>query len=302
MYKSGWRQRSLIERVRWLRFFLPPMLVVVVIAYQLGVTQTLEANFGHVVHYGMEIIFYSLTGPMVTWLMLVWVERRLTHQVLLEKQVQALEHEKAAVLNEERVRIARDLHDGVAQTLYFLALKTDVLRQQLAGDESTVSELREMGQTTRHIIRDVRRTIFAIQPLDWSEIGFLPGLEQFIRQFAEQNSWQAIIHLDQSHLIPTRLEPTIFRFVQESLNNVAKHAEATEITVSIVPSQKDQITLTVQDNGRGFDVENTNGAGLGLQQMSARVTTVDGRFDIASTPVSGTIVTAVLPTNGVHHD
>lgn len=298
MKPINWHKLSLTDRIRWLRFVLPPLLIVIVIVYQLGVAQTLETNYGHPVHYGVEITFYSLTGPLVTWLMLIWVERKLAQQERLERQVQAAEHEKAAVLAEERARMARDLHDGVAQTLYFLALKTDVLRQQLAGNETAVGELRQMGQTTRQIIRDVRRTIFALRPLDWSQTGFLPGLEAFILGFAEQTGWQTAVHLDKSLSIPSQVKPIIFRLVQESLNNVAKHADATEVNVSLVADEPDRLILTIQDNGRGFDHTGANGSGFGLQQMETRVTAVGGAFRIASEPASGTSVTAVLPANG----
>ena len=77
MRKFAWQQMRLIDRVRWLRYILPPLLVFVVVFYQLGIAQALENNFGHTVHHGVEVAFYSLTGPVVTWLMLVWMERKL---------------------------------------------------------------------------------------------------------------------------------------------------------------------------------------------------------------------------------
>lgn len=293
---QNWYGLSLVERIHWLRLLLPPLLVVLVVVYQLGIAQALGAAFGHTVHYSVEIAFYSLVGPVVTWLMLAWVESKLREKEQLERQIQAAQKEKSAVLEEERARIARDLHDGVAQTLYFLALKTDVLRQQLAGNEAAVSELKEMGQTTRHVIQDVRRTIFAIRPLDWSEAGFLPGLETFIRQFAEQTGWQTSLQIDPSLSIPSRLEPTIFRIVQESLNNVAKHAGATEIAVRMALVNDDNLKLNIVDNGQGFDPAKANGGGFGLQQMGARVANIGGDFNISSELDSGTTVTAVLPT------
>ena len=301
MKSLNWQQRSLTERIRWLRFALPPALVLIVIVYQLGIAQTLEANYGHPVHYGVEITFYSLTGPLVTWLTLIWVERKLAQQEQLEKQVHAAELEKTAVLAEERARIARDLHDGVAQTLYFLALKTDLLRKQLVDNETAVSELRTMGQTTRQIIRDVRRTIFALRPLDWSKTGFLPGLEAFIYGFAEQTGWQTAVYIDKPLAVPSLLEPTIFRLVQESLNNVAKHARATAVTVSLVANTPDQLILTIEDNGCGFAVEE-NYKGLGLKQMQARVASVQGQLKINSELGKGSSVTAVLPLKGARHE
>lgn len=300
MKKFAWQQIRLIDRVRWLRFILPPLLVIVVIFYQLSVAQALENNFGHSVHYGVEVAFYSLTGPVVTWLTLVWVERKLEDQERLEQQIKVAEQEKASVLEEERTRIARDLHDGMAQTLYFLALKTDMLRQKIAKDGEVVQELRDMGRSLRQIIQDVRRTILALRGLDWSQEGFIPALNRFVDGFAEQMGWQSMVSLEEQVRIPARLEPTIFRVVQESLNNAAKHAQATEVRVTLHKHQN-SLQLMVQDNGRGF-TQPSNGSGLGLNQMADRVSAVGGTFYIESQPGNSTVVVSKLPLLGVGND
>ena len=299
MGKLTWQQMRLIDRVRWLRYILPPLLVFVVVFYQLGIAQALENNYGHTVHYGFEVAFYSLSGPVVTWLMLVWVERKLADQERLEQQIQAAEQEKASVLGEERARIARDLHDGMAQTLYFLALKTDMLRQKLSPNDDIVRELRDIGKSLRQIIQDVRRTIFALGALDWSKEGFLPALNRFVTGFAEQVGWQSTVSLEEQVDIPARLEPTIFRLVQESLNNAAKHAQATKVSV-ILKKDGNSLQLTVQDNGRGF-TRPGNGSGLGLNQMADRVTAVGGTFHIESQSSNGTAVVSRLPLSGTRN-
>ncbi len=291
-----WQQMRLIDRVRWLRFILPPVLVFVVVFYQLGIAQTLETYYGHAVHYGVEVAFYSLTGPLVTWLMLVWVEHKLSEQELLEQQVQAAEKEKASVLEEERTRIARDLHDGMAQTLYFLALKTDLMRQRL-DDDQVVAELRDLGRSLRQIIQEIRRTIFSLRSLDWSKQGFLPALDSFVDGFAEQMGWQKSVSLDKTIAIPARLEPTIFRLVQESLNNIAKHAQATQVSV-ILAKEGQTICLMVKDNGRGFRQPASNRSGLGLGQIQDRVTAVGGTLQIESMPGKGTTLITHLPLYG----
>ena len=295
---AAWQQMRLIDRVRWLRFILPPVLVFVVVFYQLGIAQTLEIHYGHTVHYGVEVAFYSLTGPLVSWLMLVWVEHKLREQENLEKQLQSAEQEKASILEEERARIARDLHDGTAQTLYFLALKTDVMRQKLVENSEVVQELRDMGKSLRRIIQDVRRTIFSLRALNWSKQGFLPTLDSFIDGFAEQMSWQTSVSLDEQINVPTMLEPTIFRLVQESLNNVAKHAQATHVSVTLA-LQGENIFLMVKDNGRGIFKSSDNDIGMGLNQMQDRVLAAGGTFNIESKPGNGTTIVSQLPLSGV---
>lgn len=267
---TNWRQLPLIERIRRLRFLLPPFLAAWVVTYQLGFAQALETAYGHAVHYGVEIAFYSLAGPAVTWITLVWVEHKLREKEALERQIQAARQEKTAVLAEERARIARDLHDGVAQTLYFLALKTDSLRNRLAADTDTVSELREMGQTTRQVIRDVRRTIFALRPLDWSSGEFTDSRQTFIAGFAEQVGWQTAVRIEPTLQIPPALEPTVYRLVQESLNNVAKHAQAERVEVTLSMAENGRwLHLIIRDDGVGFTPQSTNNHGYGPASSSS---------------------------------
>lgn len=298
-----WQRLSLIERIHWLRMLLPPILAIWVVTYQLGFAQALEVAYGHAVHYGVEIAFYSLAGPVVTWITLVWVERNLQEKEVLTRQVQAAQQEKTAVLEEDRARIARDLHDSVAQTLYFLALKTDLLRNKLSLKGESEAELREIGQTARQVIRDVRRTIYALRPLDWTEAGFLPSLQQFIRGFAEQIGWQVSIEFQSNINLPPTQEPIIFRLVQESLNNVAKHAEANQVWLELAPSDDGRwLTLAIRDDGCGFALATITGHGFGLSQMRSRVESLGGAFQIESKPGQGTAVSARLPLKEIQHE
>lgn len=296
----SWRQQTLVRRVRWLRYLVPPALAVWVVVYQLGIAQALETAYGSAVHYGVEIAFYSLVGPLVTWLTLVWVERNLVEKNRLAQKIQLAQREKSAVLEEERARIARDLHDGVAQTLYFLALKADVLRQGRQEKEAVVADLQLMGQTMRQVIREVRRTIFSLQPLDWQPGEFEAALRHFVAALAEQAGWEAAVSIEEKiDSLPPYLEPIVFRLVQESLNNVTKHAEAKQVAVTLAWLENGRLLeLTVEDDGLGFDPAQTRGYGLGLRQMSSRVEAVEGQFEIFSQPLAGTRVRARLPVKG----
>jgi signal transduction histidine kinase len=206
--------------------------------------------------------------------------------------------ERAAIVEEERARIARDLHDSVAQILYLLALKADMAAEQIADKPGQVqADLKEIGQRCRQVIREIRRTIFALRPLDWSQGEFLPALRRFVKDFAEHLNWQASFQPAKDSLaIPERLQPTVFRLVQESLNNAAKHAEATRVWVEI--SQVDKtpyLALRVRDNGIGFDPSTPSDSGLGLRQMQHRVEVMGGTFNITSQKGSGTKITSQMP-------
>ncbi|MBN1219331.1 MAG: GAF domain-containing protein [Anaerolineae bacterium] len=208
-----------------------------------------------------------------------------------------------SVIEEERARIARDLHDGLAQSLYFLGLKLDYIRKQIENDrEGALDELCALKKTVQANIHDVRRTIFALRPVELEKLGFGPALRKFTREFGEQAGLTVELEVkgDEKDL-PAFLEPVFFRLVQEGLNNIAKHASASQawIELEIEPGQKAQ--LIIRDNGIGFDTQAmrlTDGAKMGLRQMSERVTTLGGQFSINSTPVQGTILHAEIPLQG----
>jgi signal transduction histidine kinase len=182
-----------------------------------------------------------------------------------------------------------------------MALKADLIRQQvIQKPEWAAAELKEIGITARQAIREVRRTIFALRPLKWSNDDFVQALASFVEEFAEQSGWQVDVNIDDSiPTIPSRLEPTIFRLVQESLNNVAKHAEADRIWVTLSRAKNDAILeLLVRDDGCGFDQNGVSDNGLGLNQMRERVNAVGGTLQIESRTGSGTSVTAQIPIMG----
>ncbi|MFQ5435556.1 MAG: sensor histidine kinase, partial [Anaerolineae bacterium] len=114
--------------------------------------------------------------------------------------------------------------------------------------------------------------------------------------YAEQLGWKAAVELDEKIKLPTRLEPTIYRLIQESLNNIAKHAGAHCIWVSLSTSQDNaQYRLVIRDDGQGFNPEATPNHGLGLIQMQARAEAANGTLTITSDPETGTTIEACLP-------
>ncbi|MBW8009618.1 MAG: PAS domain S-box protein [Chloroflexi bacterium] len=212
--------------------------------------------------------------------------------------------EREAILEEERGRISRDLHDGIAQTLYFLALKADMGHEQVIDEPEKAEEaLKEIGRETRRVIHEVRRTIFALQPLHWTEHDFLPALRKFIEKFGAQLDLQ--IELDVSENIsqlPEQLEITLFRVVQESLNNIAKHAEANQVKIHLKHNSTPlEVALEIIDNGSGFEIEGNNRQGFGLEQMKRRVEAQGGIFNIERQKSGGSVVTTSLPIPGENH-
>jgi signal transduction histidine kinase len=210
--------------------------------------------------------------------------------------------EELAILD-ERNRIAREIHDGIAQSLAFTAMKLDLAERILERDPERVKrELVDARTTLREQIKEVRRSIFALRPLDLERLGFLETVRQYVKDFGEQNSVKTTLEITgEPKLSPTN-EAVMFRILQEALNNIAKHSKARHTTVGIADGVGTGIgaTLTVTDDGVGFDPSALTGVvssvgGLGLGQMRERVEARGGRFEFTSSLGAGTRVFAQVP-------
>ncbi|MCS6803152.1 MAG: GAF domain-containing sensor histidine kinase [Chloroflexota bacterium] len=195
---------------------------------------------------------------------------------------------------EERARIARDIHDGVAQSLAFQRMRVDLWLDWVERDpERLRAELVNLKAMLREQIGEIRRAIFALRPLQFDEVGFLAGLSRYALEFANQHGWQ--IEIDTADA-PAELSPEVeaacFRVVQEALTNVAKHAKARQVTLTLAASYGG-LAVTVRDDGCGFAAPPRGG--LGLQLMRERLAAIGGRVSVTSQPQQGTVVRAWLP-------
>lgn len=212
-----------------------------------------------------------------------------------------LQSEELAIA-EERARIAREIHDGVAQTLAFSALKLDLVSRLLDKDNGKAqTELQLTKDTLRETIKEVRRSIFALRPIDLERHGFIETIRQYCKDYGEQNDIQVDLCIETIAELSAKNEAVLFRIFQEAMHNVAKHAGATDVAVDVGMTSENQAYIRVHDNGLGFDIEKisdrvTSAGGLGLKQMKERVESREGKFSITSIPEQGTQVYASVPT------
>lgn len=202
---------------------------------------------------------------------------------------------------EERARIAREIHDGVAQSLAFAALKLDLVARLLERDrDKAQAELRAAKETIREMIREVRRSIFALRPVDLERHGLLETIRRYAVDFGEQNDVQMSLNLAQVGGLSVKSEAVLFRIFQEAMNNVAKHARAREVQLSLLQAADGSIVLEVGDDGEGFEPSEvhdrvSSAGGLGLKQMHERVAGRGGTLQIESSPGRGTRLRARVP-------
>ncbi len=211
-----------------------------------------------------------------------------------------LQSEELAIA-EERARIAREIHDGVAQSLAFTALKLDLIQRLLERDPGkAAAELRAAKDTVREMIKEVRRSIFALRPIDLERHGFVETIRRYATDFGQQNEVHVRLEIASLPVLGLKSEAVLFRIFQEAMNNVAKHAHARSVEVRLGGQSDGHAFVRVEDDGAGFDPQLvgdrvTSAGGLGLRQMRERVESRGGRFEVRSAPGEGTMILAAVP-------
>jgi two-component system sensor histidine kinase DegS len=201
----------------------------------------------------------------------------------------------------ERKRIARELHDDTAQALIDLSRRLDNLatsHEQLS--ETAIERVDEFQELIDNILRGVRRFSRDLRPSVLDDLGLLPALEWLTAKLMEEDGVKAelAVHGDRRRL-PAEAELTLFRIVQEALNNVRRHSQASRV-VTAVEFGEGRVRITVDDNGQGFELPGRTGdlattGKLGLIGMHERAHLLDGTLTVHSEPGKGTTVTVDVP-------
>jgi signal transduction histidine kinase len=196
---------------------------------------------------------------------------------------------------DERSRIARELHDDVCQRLALLALEAEMMAPR-AGER--VEEGREaagrLAQQTRTISSDVHRIAHELHPAILDQLGLVPALRHFAEDLARSQGLRIdVAARDWPGDVPRDVELAFYRVAQEALQNVAKHSGAGEARVAL-EAAFGELSIRVSDTGRGFESSSTRGARLGLASMTERLRQVGGRLVVDSLPGKGTTVTGVI--------
>lgn len=220
----------------------------------------------------------------------------------LEENARQLKHVSGRIIQaqeEERRRLARELHDEAAQALTSLLVHLRLLERAKTPDEAQgrVKELREL---TAQALEEVRRVSLDLRPTILDDLGLGPALEWRVDEFNRAHGMEATIEVQGiERRLPRNVELVFYRVGQESLSNVARHAGADAVDVSLVQCDS-VLTIEIIDDGCGFEPKLTNGdgpRGLGLVGMRERLAMIDGELIIESAPGNGTRVVASAPAH-----
>ncbi len=196
--------------------------------------------------------------------------------------------------DEERTRIARDLHDRIGQSLAYVAFELDRLANSCASGEEVASSVEQLRGDVRNVIGEVRDTLYDLRT-DVNDENDLPTtLRAFADRIEARSDIEITIDAQDADRLPILQEREMWRIAQEAIVNIQKHAQAEHVQVSWLCEEGDAV-LTITDDGNGFEV-GTDGRSdsYGIMGMRERAASIGARFDVSSTPGSGTTVRCVL--------
>ncbi|KJD43072.1 sensor histidine kinase [Paenibacillus terrae] len=205
---------------------------------------------------------------------------------------------------EERKRISREIHDGPAQLLAHLVLRTEIVERMIAKQEFKMvqDEIVDLKKQVRSSLEEMRKVIFNLRPMALDDLGLIPTLRKYVQDFEEKTKIRSLFETrGKEHRLSSAMEAAIYRLIQEALTNTAKHAYPTYVLVEIT-YQAQLVKIVVQDNGLGFKPElfqqkSKDHGHFGLIGMRERVELLEGRMEIESAENQGTKIVIHIPTN-----
>jgi signal transduction histidine kinase len=208
--------------------------------------------------------------------------------------------QKLATL-EERNRLARDLHDSVKQQVFAISMQIAATKILLKRDaEAAEGRLNETEKLVRQAQQELTSLIRELRPAALDGKGLVEALRELTTQWAEQTGIVVNLRVEDSRIAPlaVAVEEALYRIAQEALSNIARHSKAT-LAQMVLHTAGDTVTLTIADNGQGFDTAQPAHLGVGLPSMRERMKALGGDVQLESTPGNGTHITAYCRLSGV---
>ncbi|WP_181405171.1 sensor histidine kinase [Aestuariibacter sp. GS-14] len=210
-----------------------------------------------------------------------------------ENQVVSLRKRVAAIQEQERQSLARELHDNLGQLITGITVQTYMLSQQRAHPEYVAKACEQIQQQCREVHQGMKEVTSQLYPVFLTRLGLIRSIQQATQTWQDIHNvnvnWQDECHPFEAH--PER-DTQVYRIVQEALNNIAKHAHANQVDISLT-TDTHQLQILIRDNGKGFSPDTAPG-GLGLESMQERATLANGTLTIHSSD-TGTHISLSVP-------
>lgn len=253
------------------------------------------------IHFGMHIVAETLVFGLGVFFVLQLTNKILSERQIRQKLAQAHEQlqEYAQKIEElatvqERNRIARDIHDSLGHALTSLNIQMQTAvklwEKEPVQAHSFLTQAQSLGKTA---MQEVRKSISTLREDAKEEPPLETRIETLVDDFRRGTGLLICTNICRCGRVSKPVAKTIYRTVQEALTNIFKYAEATEVTIELQTTST-ELSLTVEDNGKGFDPQQQR-SGFGLQGMQERITSVDGQFQLITSPGEGCRIEVKIP-------
>ncbi|MFC4263733.1 tetratricopeptide repeat protein [Ferruginibacter yonginensis] len=249
---------------------------------------------------------YLITTLSIACLLIIstgifWYRRRrLQNKLALQQQIVAQQAiaTKAIIEAEEneRKRIAAELHDGIGQMMSAAKMNLSVLENEINFKNTTTQHtFNNIISLVDDSCAEIRKVSHQMMPNALLKFGLTKAIKEFINRL-DDSIIKVSIHAEGlNERLPTNIETVLYRVIQESVNNTLKHAAANRLDISIIKTS-DEISVLIEDDGKGFNVQQiSNAEGIGIKNMLSRVNYLKGTIDFASEPNKGTLVAIHIP-------
>ncbi len=231
----------------------------------------------------------------------IYAGGRIEHysDITQRKMIEASEREKAQKLAaaEERQRLARELHDSVSQTLFTSTVMSEsALRQWDTNPKKAHDLLAQLQQLTTSALSEMRLLLLELRPASLTQVGLPNLIQQLAATLQSRTAIEISTALDEIPTLLPDVQVALYRTVQEALNNIIKHAQATHVIIRLEWSNQ-KLILTISDNGKGFDPTTTKPTSLGMNIMRERAESIDATISIGSSLGEGTRIQVVWSEN-----
>jgi len=231
----------------------------------------------------------------------IWLN--LSELRVADAKLQTLARQVVRFQEDERAHLARELHDGATQTMVSAKLLVESAIDQLEREARPAPRVLETALAgLKQSLNEVRRISHRLRPAMLDELGLPAALELLTREAEDAGATPVHLRVEGDPLpLPEEVKTALFRVSQEALANVAKHAKArlVEMTLAFAP---DGVALRIRDDGRGFEVDRIQldpNRGIGLRNMRERLASIGGTFEVLATPGAGTLLLAKVPADAI---
>ncbi|MBI5464370.1 MAG: hypothetical protein HY966_05390, partial [Ignavibacteriales bacterium] len=233
------------------------------------------------------VLFFLISGPMVYYIRVSALEKEKRAQIRFSEQL--IESQE-----QERRRIAADLHDGLGQQILIIKNRVELAMKNVHDVNTTAEQLNEIAESARASINDVRTISHGLRPIHLEQFGLRETLLNLCEQVRDTSSIECVYHIDEiDGLFSADKEINFFRIIQEGINNFLKHSGAAQASI-MIRRMETAVTASLWDNGKGFEMTALK-EGLGMTGIRERTKILGGTSEVKSSPGEGTTVLITIP-------